>query len=261
MTSACDRSSSGSPPVTTAVAPVEGPGLEGPGGEEPTTTTEVATTTTTTTTTTIPGRPRTDPTVPAEIGGGTARISGTVVGPAGAVANATVRVERFVGDQVTALSVTTAAGGQFNVPSVRGGNYRLKAWRAPDLILLQPEALFLGAEEAKTVELRVANVSDLNVQAAAEPVPLPREEPFTVTVTLYSGVVAADGTLSGTSRPQVNVQLVPSAAFGVEGSDRAVTDAAGRASFRARCTTPGTPRADVVIGAVRLPIALPNCPG
>ena len=51
-------------------------------------------------------------------------INGTVLGPGGAVAGATVQADRLVGDQVASTQATTAADGSFTISSVLGGRYR-----------------------------------------------------------------------------------------------------------------------------------------
>ena len=210
---------------------------------------------------TAPGRPRMPTTMPVDISGGAARISGTVVGPNGPVPSANIRVERFLGTQVSTLNVTATAAGLFNLPSVRGGSYRMKAWRAPDLVMLQPEAFFLGADEQKTLDLRLTAVGPANVQTAVDPSPIPKEDPFNIVVTVYSGAVTPDGAFQGTTRNGIPVQIQLKSAVGLQGPDRAVTDAAGKATFRVKCVAPGQATADVVLDAnTRLPLTLPNCP-
>lgn len=212
------------------------------------------------TVTTVPGRPRTVTTLPVDISGGQARISGTVVGPGGIVPNAVIRVERLLGAEVSTLTVTSTASGSFSLPSVRGGHYRMRAWRVPDLLMLQPEAFFLAAEEQKYLDLRLIGVGELNLRVATDPAVLPREAPFSIVITAYTGEVTPDGTLQGTSRNGLAVQFVVGQNLGLQGPDKGTTDAVGMATFRAKCTGAGPAAADVIAGAVRLALALPDCP-
>ena len=213
-----------------------------------------------TTVTTMPGRPRQTTTIPTDLGPGSARITGSVVGPQGLVTGAKVRVERLVGDDVASIDLV-AADGRFTLPSVRGGNYRVRAWKAPELALTTPEVFFLAADEAKTVDLRLTRVTDVSVRIDLDVERLPPTDPFTVTVQVYSGAVSEQGTVQGVSRPGLPVQVAVAAGLSLTGPDRATTDASGRASFRMRCTAPGPVAADAVIDGTRMSLGLPNCPG
>ena len=237
-----------------ATAPTTSPVVETT--VEPTTTTAGPTTTTTT----VPGRPRQTTTVPTELGPGSARILGSVVGPQGLVTGATVRVERLVGDEVASINLG-AGDGRFSLPGIRGGSYRVRAWKAPDLALTTPEVFFLAADEVKNLELRLSRVTDMSVRVETDVARLPAEDPFTVTVQVYTGTVTDQGTVQGVSRPGVTVQVAVGAGLTLLGSDRATTDAAGKALFRMRCTAPGQPQADAVVESTRVPLGLPPCPG
>lgn len=220
---------------------------------------ETVASTTTRPTTTLPGRPRTTTTVPVELGPGAARITGTVVGPEGPVNDASVRIERLVGAQV-AVANLTAFSGSFNLPSIRGGTYRVRAWKQPDLVLVAPEAFFLGSDEVKTLELRLTRVGDLSVQTTWEPNPPPPSEPFTVNVLVYTGSVTDQGVVLATARPGQPVTIFPGNGLALAGAERGTTDGSGKIGFRVRCTAAGPPTAEVLVNATRLPLALPSCP-
>ncbi|MFN2502720.1 MAG: carboxypeptidase regulatory-like domain-containing protein [Acidimicrobiales bacterium] len=247
MVVAAACSGGGSTPPTTVPAPVE-------------TTVPVPTTLAPTTVpTTIPGPPRTTMAIPVDISPGSARITGTVVGPAGPVAGAVVRIERLVGAEVATADVS-AANGSFSLPSVRGGRYRVRAWKQPDLVQSEPEVFFLAADEAKNVELSVTQVSAVTVQASVDPDPLPPADSFVIGVFVYAGSVSDQGTVQAAPRAGQEVQIVLGAGLIGFPPDRAVTDAGGRANFRARCRTPGPQAAELVVGAAnRVPVPLPDC--
>jgi hypothetical protein len=231
-----------------------------PAATEVTTTVQPTTTQSTSTTTTKPAPPRTTTTIPADIAPGEARISGTVTGPQGLVAGATVRVERLVGDEVATLDVT-AANGSFALGSVRGGRYRLRAWKQPDLVQTEPEVFFLAADEMKTVELRVVKVSEVNVQATVDPNPIRGNETFAITLFLYAGSVSDQGVIQAAPGAGVPVQLVLGPGLGFQGPDKGTTDAGGNVTFRASCRASGPQSADAVIASsARVPVALPPCP-
>lgn len=214
----------------------------------------------TTTVTTMPGRPRQTTTIPTDLAPGSARILGSVVGPQGLVTGATVRIERLVQDAVASIDVV-AADGRFTLPSIRGGSYRVRAWKAPDLAMTSPEVFFLAADEVKTVELRLNRVTDVSVRVDLDVERLPPTDPFTVTIQVYSGAVSDQGALQGVSRPGIPVQVAVGAGLSLQSADRATTDASGRASFRLRCTAPGPTAADAVVDSSRISLGLPACPG
>ena len=247
LAAACDSGSESAGPTTA-------PSTVPPPTEPVTTAPEV-----TTTTTTVPGPPRSTTTLSTEISPGSARISGTVLGPQGPVAGALVRVERLVGDQVAAVEVN-AANGSFTLPSVRGGRYLVRAWKQPDLYQPSAEGFFLAADEEKSVELRMTKVSDVNVQTTVEPNPPPRDEPFSITIFLYAGSVNGEGVLQANPRAGQDVEVVLGPGLGLNSTNRARTDGGGKATFSARCRTPGPQTGELRISAeIRLPLALPEC--
>ena len=236
---------------------------EAPATSVPTTpSTEAATTTSapsTTTLVTVPGKPRPVTTLSSAIGPGTATLGGTVSGPEGPVAGATVRVERLVGDQVATTTVTSDAGGQWTLSSVNGGRYRLRAWRPPDLAMLQPTLVFLEASENKAVALGMARYGEGNAVAVFAPSPPTEDKPATLVVTVSNGGIDGEGVLHASPRPGVTVQLLVTAGLTLESPDTTVTDGAGTASFAVRCASPGPPAATAVIDGARRTVEVAPC--
>src|SRR5256885_473094 len=103
---------------------------------------------------------------------GQAHINGFVVAPQGAVPGATVHVERLVGDAVLALDVASNPDGSFHVDNVKGGRYRVRGWRGPDLALTTPGVFFLNGNENQTgVNLQGTQYTGTNVAAVIAPNP------------------------------------------------------------------------------------------
>lgn len=244
-TAACSKSFSPPPTVPTTAAVED--------------TLAPAPSTTPTTFTTIPGRPRTTLAEPTEMLGGAARIAGNVIGPQGNVVGATVRVERLINDQVATMDLN-AFNGSFSLGGIRGGAYRVRAWKLPDLFLPEPEVFFLAADEVKTLDLRVNKVSDVNIRTTLDPAMPPAQDPYTVTVLLYAGAVSNDGALQAIPRGATPVQILVGPGLTVVGSDRATTDSAGRARFQVRCLAAGAVSGDLLVSTFRLSLGLPNCP-
>ena len=223
--------------------------------------TEPSTTTTASTTTlvTVPGKPRPVTTLSSALGPGTASLGGTVSGPEGPVAGATVRVERLVGDEVAATTVNSDASGQWTLSSVNGGRYRLRAWRPPDLAMLRPTLVFVEATENRAVALGMARYGEGNAVAEFAPGPPTADKPATLVVTVSNGGVDGEGVLHASPRPGVTVQLLVTAGLTLESPDTTVTDGSGNASFTVRCAPPGPPAATAVVEGARRPIEVPTC--
>lgn len=217
--------------------------------------------TTTRLTTSTSGVPRTTTTIPVEILSGAATISGTVTGPQGTVIGAIVRIERLVGSEVATMDVS-AATGSFSLVAIRGGRYRVRAWKTPDLVQTEPVVFFLGADETRMLDLRLIRVSEANVQVTVTPNPPPGGgEPFTIGLFVYAGSVNDQGVVQASGRGGQEVQIILGPGLLLEGSERQVTDAGGRVSYRARCVAPGPVIAELALSpAIRLPVPLPNCP-
>jgi hypothetical protein len=213
-----------------------------------------------TTPVTVPGVPRTTTTLSSALGPGEAAITGVVNGPEGPVPGATVQVERLFGDDVDGARVQTDAAGRWAVTAVNGGRYRLRAWRPPDLVALQPFLLFVAATETAEVALAVERHGPDRVVGSFAPDTPVREQPATLVVNVALGQVDGEGILRTSPRPGVPMQLVITGGLTLESPDIALTDGAGKAGFAVRCTQAGAPpAAAAVIAGVSRPLALPAC--
>src|SRR5205085_7477933 len=110
----------------------------------------------------VPGRTTTS----VDNGPGKARLVGNVVGPEGGVPGATVHVERLVGDTVLATDVASNLDGTWQVNGVKGGRYRVRGWRAPDLALVGPVVFFLNGDETRTISLALGRYGGNGVAAS-----------------------------------------------------------------------------------------------
>lgn len=214
----------------------------------------------TTTPTTLPGNPRTVTTQSPALGPGPARLAGTVAGPdGGAVAGATVLVERLVGDAVAKVAVQTGVGGQWAVESVNGGRYRIRAWRPPDLAALVPTLVFVVASQPKAVNLVVNRYGAGGAIGTVNPNPPVANQPATLVVTISDGGIDADGVLHAQPRPGIPVELEPGPGLVLSSPAVAATDANGNAGFNVACTQVGPLSAIAGVGGGRHALALPNC--
>jgi hypothetical protein len=185
------------------------------------------------TTTTIDNRP------------GKAHLAGTVTGPDGPVPLATVHIERLVGDAVLAKDVTTGPDGGWRLDLIRGGRYRVRAWRAPDLSQVDPQILYLGSDETRSLALTLAIVN----------------EPAILAVAITTASVDPQGVVRGVAQGATTVQIL--AGFGewrIESSALQTTDAGGYAQWRLTCLAPGPRALSVIVGtSTPLTLTIPPC--
>ncbi len=219
----------------------------------PTTSTTVRATTSTT------GPPRTTTTTIVTLGPGDATIGGTVTGPAGPVDGATVRVERLVGRSVATADVTTSAGGLWQMASILGGSYRVRAFKPPDLAQSQIEAFFLAASERKTIDFKLPAAGGERITAVVNPNPPRVDQPATITITVGTGRVDDQGRPAITPRPGVPLTLAGGPGIVVESAPVVVTDGSGSASWRIRCTAEGANSVTLAVGTGATQVRFDGC--
>jgi len=213
-------------------------------------------------TTTMAASPRTLPTLPTELGPGPAHVAGTVSGPEGLIADATVRVERLVDDiAVAATTVQSGADGHWAVDSVNGGRYRLRAWRPPDLVQLSPVVAFVAVDDARPIDLPMLRyASQGNAVASVVPNPPVVGQAAILVVGAASGDVDSEGVLHSGARPGLPVAVGLSTNVVITTPNPAATDANGNAGFQIVCTVVGPVTGLANVGtAPQQAIQLPAC--
>lgn len=194
----------------------------------------------------VPGRA---PTTTVPFFGGQANLTGVVVGPDGAAAlGAVVRVDRLVGDDEATAMVPTQSDGTWIAGQVLGGRYRVRAWRAPDLAMVEAEIFFLGGSEEKQLTLQLRRFDGVEVSSTIAPDPPIVAQPANVVVLVTTASVDDQGVVRATPRPGVRVDLIGTAAWRVEsGSRSSVTDSSGQARWRVRCDRSGDQPLSVIV--------------
>ncbi len=225
---------------------------------KPTTTVPAPSSSTSLTVITVPGNPRSTTTLPTDMSPGEATIVGTVASPDGPVPDAIVRVERLTGDAAATVDVR-AVNGSWQVPAVRGGRYRVRAWRPPDMAQLDPEVFFLGSTETKQITLLLTHFGDVSVTANTDPSPLVIGQPGVLVTQVLSGAVDSEGVVRANPRPGLPAQLVVTGGLALDGPDKQVTDGEGKNAWHVRCLAPAPPAVALVVGTVRYSIILPPC--
>ena len=194
--------------------------------------------------------------------GGKASLSGVVIGPTGAIPSATVLVERLVGDAVGGTTIPTGADGTWKLTGIRGGRYRIRAWRAPDLALTTPQILFLAGTDNQTLSLNVSQFSATGTAAAATVVPNPPVIGMvaTLTVQITSQVVGNDGVVRSSGIPGDQVSLTDAGNVVIAGANPGTTDASGRVAWQIGCVSTGPEGMQAVVNGINsYPLVTPDC--
>ncbi len=171
--------------------------------------------------------------------GGKASLDGLVVGPDSApMPNATVRIERFVGENVVTVDVATNATGNFAVNQLLGGRYRVRAWRAPTFSQLGSEVMFLAEGDRKSMKLQVWAPNDIDISASASSASVIVGQSTTVSMKILVPVVNGNGQVDQGGRAN---DLVVASGGGVllgQGG-QTTSNAEGLATFTFQCSQIG----------------------
>lgn len=186
-------------------------------------------------------------TAPA-VGPGPASMNGTVTGPGGPIAGATVQIDRFVGDSYSSRRTTTAADGTWSFRNILGGDYRVRAWQAPALDMQAPQIVFLSANQPQTVALQLTSYQDQQVQVAINPANPVLGQPANLVIQVTNPTVDANGILSVPPVPGTPVTLVNGSGWQVDNGNPLTTDASGQATFVVTCNAAGTDPLSAQVG-------------
>lgn len=193
------------------------------------------------------------------LGPGEARLGGAVVGPGGPVSGAVIRVERLVGDAAASADVTAGPDGRWVLPDVLGGRYRVRAWRAPDMALLEPQVFFVEATEAKQVSLVVSRFGDTSSASAVAPDPPIVDQPTNLAFRVFRRVVDAGGIVRSAPLTGLPAELGGPGQWSIVSLNPVVTNASGGAEWSLVCLAPGPQPLTVTLGELALPLTLPPC--
>jgi hypothetical protein len=178
--------------------------------------------------------------------GGQATLNGSVQGPDGPVAGAVVHAERLVGDGVGSAELTTQADGSWQLPGVRGGRYRVRAWRPPDLSLVNPQIFLLGSAESKSLTLRLDRYNGPAVTSSIAPNPPIVDSPANLVVMLGTRSVDDRGVVR-TAPITATVQLTGPGAWVVHTPNPTNTTGPGRASWDLTCQQGGSNPLGIIV--------------
>ena len=199
-------------------------------------------------------------TVPPQIGPGSATINGTVLGPDGPVAGATVEADRLVGDAVTSTQTTTAADGSWSIGPILGGRYRVRAWQQPSLAVTAPQIFFLGGTDVHSMTIQLTSFAGPDVASAIAPgVPVVGATDNLI-VQVTNPTVGSDGVVRDLPAVGVSVSLTDGPLWQVENGNPLPTGTDGTVLFQVSCQGGGDiPLSAAVGGAAPVALQLPDC--
>jgi hypothetical protein len=191
---------------------------------------------------------------------GQASLAGTVTAPEGLVPGAIVHIERLVGDVVLAVDVATNPDGTWKLENIKGGRYRLRAFRPPDLALTTPQVFFLNGNEKKiNINLQVAHFTGTNVSSVIAPNPPRVGQPANLAVQVTAVVVDPAGIVRATPQSNVQVDLQGGGGWQTQTSGTAFTDSGGTAFWRLTCEASGNQPLTASVNGTGYPLNLPAC--
>jgi hypothetical protein len=214
---------------------------------------------------------------------GTARLLGSVSGPSGPLAGATVRIDRLVAGRVVRHDVLTGPDGRWELRGVPGGRYRVRAFQAPVYAQEGADLRFLSDGEEHEYQLEVEDQRGAVVRADVAPDEPLVDRPVNLVVLVVQRTVSSDGIVSSTPVSNAYVELTGLGRWAVR-DDRGgdtdgftdsidattsttfedtgtadqgqVLDGAGRARFELQCLQAGDPHL-----ALRIPVLFIPDPG
>jgi hypothetical protein len=199
-------------------------------------------------------------TAPPAIGPGGATLDGTVLGPNGPVAGATVEVDRLVGSQAAVTETTTAADGSWRVGSVLGGRFRVRAWQAPSLAEVTPQILFVGATQDETVTLQLTTFTGPDVTSSFAPDDPIVGEIDNLVVQVTNPTVGSDGVVRNLPVVGVSVTLTNGPQWVVYNGNPQPTASDGQVLFQVSCQAVGSPSMSTTVGnGAPETLQLPTC--
>jgi len=184
--------------------------------------------------------------VPVAVLGGDLVMTGSVLGPGGPVAGATVLLERFVGQSSGSLEVRTNADGRWTAVDVHGGRYRFRAWRTPDLAMAGSELRFVAADAEVDLSLGVDRYDGADVTGDVDDADPEVGADARVTVLATRQQVDDRGIITTSPASGRDATVTAFGPWRLNGSSTVVVDPAGRAAWTFTCEAAGSVSARVV---------------
>ena len=183
-----------------------------------------------------------------------------MIGPSGPVGGATVEADRLVGDQVATVKTTTAADGSWNLSSILGGRYRVRAWQQPSLAMTTPQIFFLAGTENHTLTLQLTAFTGPVVASAFAPANPVLGQSDNLVIQVTNPTVGPDGVVRDLPDAGVSVTLTDGPQWLVSNGNPLPTDSSGQVLFQLSCQATGTLALSAEVGTgTSVGLELPDC--
>jgi hypothetical protein len=203
----------------------------------------------------VPGRTTTT----IDTSPGQAHLSGVVQAPEGLVPGAIVHAERLVEDAVIPTDVATNPDGTWHMDNIKGGRYRVRAYRPPDLAQTDPQIFFLGGTENKTLNLQVQHFTGTTVTPVIAPNPPRVGQPANLGVQVTAVVVDPTGIVRATPQPDLAIELSGGGDWQLQSPAATTTGPNGEAVWRLTCGSPGAQPLTATVAGQPYPLNIPAC--
>ena len=155
----------------------------------------------------------------------------------------------------------TAGGGAWQLTSILGGSYRVRAFKAPDFAPSPVESFFLAANERRNLDFKLGPGGGERITAVVRPDPPRVDQSSTITITVGTSTVDAQGRSVLAPRPGLPLVLAERQAVFLESPQNQVTDAGGAATWQFRCTMEGAAAFTLTVGNGVTQVPIPGCAG
>lgn len=178
-------------------------------------------------------------TVPSvAIQGGSSAIRGRVTVDGAPAENATIRIDRFVGDKIKSIDIKSDKDGNYSLNNVVGGRYRVRAFRRPDVTMTTPQIIFLSANEQRSLNIALRRyTSGYVIASAIAPSPPYLGQTANVAVSVTSQNVDDSGTVRSSGQNGVVLQLQSDVGRSIVSANPVTTTGRGVAQWTIRCNS------------------------
>jgi len=195
------------------------------------------------------------------LGGGKASIFGRVLDDSGSpVPQALVRAT-YYGDPSKPEVIEALSGddGTYRFDQVLGGQWRIRAWKAPTLATLEDNTLFLGYTDQRQLDLKVKVATDYVLTSNMAPATPFIGSAVELAVLLLTQSVDQDGAIHRTPVGGAGVTLNITGKWSLSGDATQGTDSSGRAAWTLTCTETGQQPISAIVGGQEWPLKVPDC--
>ena len=143
---------------------------------------------------------------------------------------------------------TVATTPPIGPQGIRGGRYRVRAWRTPDLALTTPQILFLDAKQNQTLGIALSRYQGVSASSITAPDPPVLNSVTNLTAIVSTASVNNEGIVSAVPLPNAAVTLAVGPGW-INSGGPTITNGQGRATFQLRCVALGQSPVELTVNS------------